>query len=401
MSHWPRRLHIGNVNTPGDGPGRWRFLVDLPCVSGAWRYALAAGLIALVVLAALQGPFQRDPVTIAVFRSGGLPPSVVGVAEETARRHGSPDLRVLSFPYPASRADLVSLVRRVIEDVRPSAVIDLGNSNEGLVASSILERAGVPHVLPFQTSGSLQRATANTFALVPTDSAQGVALARHAAETLGVRRLSFFYLDSEHGVGIREGLVPEADRLGLELLSSVPFAYVEDPGVIVDAALLRGTPDGIVVAGYPGTGGPLIRALRRRLPGLPLLGSDGMASNPPVLIRSSGPDREPLHLVSFWRLEESRECPEGFSRWIRADSLAPLTGVEGLIHDAVAPVAEAVGAGWTDPAEIAVYLRSLGRSARPFEGVTGSVAFGGEMPGIEVRVGGVGARSPRTPEEGG
>ena len=128
-------------------------------------------------------------------------------------------------------------------------VVGHGSSRGSLVASSVYNEAGIPQTTPTSTSRLLHAVGPWTFMLAPDDSAEGAFMAAFAAERLGARRVSIFFVNDEYGAGLRDGVRAELQQRRVAVLDEVGFGTESDYAALVGASLRRGRPDVIIIAG--------------------------------------------------------------------------------------------------------------------------------------------------------
>ncbi|MDX6618727.1 MAG: hypothetical protein QOK36_1113 [Gaiellales bacterium] len=182
------------------------------------------------------------------------------------------------------------------------AVISPTASSTDLTRSGVTTPSGLP--------GSLYPSRVRSFVrLLPTDDAEGAALAREA-KALGARRVEVL-TGGSFGETTSRAFLRAAARLGLQIAGTAVY----DPGAAGYAALARkverDSPDAVFVSGLlDENAGAVIRALRARLGhGIELIGSTGLL---PVsaLFKRAGPAARGVH-VSIPGLEVAHLGPGG------------------------------------------------------------------------------------------
>ncbi|MGH7567967.1 MAG: ABC transporter substrate-binding protein [Gemmatimonadales bacterium] len=256
-----------------------------------------------------------------------------------------------------------------------------GDSRSSLAAAAVYNTARIPQVVPIATNRLLAQAGAWTFMLAPNDSLEGHFIASFLARSLGARRVTLFYQNNDYGVGLREGVRAGLPQFGLQLLTEVGFDRTSDFPTLVAAALRRGRPDALIVAGYSRETIGIARAVHALAPGLRIVAGDGvLAGFGLALADSAGPAVDSLFAVAFWVPTAADSVSQRFVTQFRGIAGRDPAPSEAMLCDAILVFARTVRAVGSDRAAIRDYLRGLGRERPPVRGVTGAIAFAREAP---------------------
>lgn len=281
-----------------------------------------------------------------------------------------------------SRASLISARDEVVVVVGP------GGSREALLVAPVYRTAGMPVLVPTATSRLLREAGDHLFLLSANDSIQGEFIATFADSALGAKRLAVFYVPDEYGIGLAAGTASTVAARGLTLVARSPLRLVQDCLTAADRAhydglaaglAAAGPPDAVVVAARTTEVACLSRALRARWPGIHILGGDGVYLSTSFFDRA-GSNADGIHLVAFWHPDLPSDRSRAFrDAWQRAYGTTARHG-DAVFYDAAMLAATAVRTVGADRKAITAYLRSLGVTRPPYEGVTGPLAFGPGAP---------------------
>lgn len=262
-------------------------------------------------------------------------------------------------------------------------VVGPGGSREALQVAPVYGAAGMPVLLPTATSRLLESAGSLTFRLSPDDSVQGEFIAAFADTALAVRRLAIFYVPDEYGIGLAAGAARAATTRGLTIIDRAPIRLIQDCldamgrahyESIVAQLARRGSPEGVVIAARTVEVGCLTRALRSRWPQLDILAGDGVYLASGFFLRA-GEAAQRTYLVAFWHPDLPSPASRAFrDRFLAQTGRLPRHG-EAVFADAALLAAAAIREGGPSRAEVAAYLRSLGRTRPPYDGITGAIAF--------------------------
>ena len=306
--------------------------------------------------------------------------AVLRVAEEEIalqRRAGDPrisiayDSTVAGDPADVEvrRAERLAAVPNLI------AVVGHGGSRASLAAAPVYDEARIVQVTPTSTSRLLANAGSWIFNLAPDDSVEGAFIGGFVAERLRAARVTIYYVNDEYGTGLRDGVVADLERRGVAVLDRVPMDLSSDFRTLVAASLKRGVPDVVIVGGRQQETGTIARLLRER--GVPraVVAGDG-ALVLPGLARAAGPAADSVYVVAFWMPDAGDSLSRAFvERYRRATGEDP-ESADAMNRDALMLVTDAVLRAGPSAAAVRRYLRELGRSRPPYQGVTGPIAFG-------------------------
>ncbi len=369
---------------------------------------LGMGVRAVIILG---GVGERRRASGLAFDLGRrmTPRSVVGTLLVAAALAcgGEPDVAVIGYAFPSGGAASVAVARDEIAgwpaglpieivydsggvsdlpDVEVEralrlvtvpdlvAVVGHGGSRASLAAAPVYHDAGVPQVVPTSTSRLIAHAGPWTFPLAPNDSLEGAFIADFVADRLGARRVLLFYVNDEYGEGLREGTRAGLAHRGLAVIDEMPVDPQSDFPTLVDAALLKGTPDAVIVAARWEETGRIARHLTARAANVPVVAGDG-AMLLPALLQHAGPAISSICVVTFWLPDSPDSVSQAYAdRFRRLNGREP-TGPDAMTHDALMVVAQAVRTVGADRVAIARFLRALGRTRPPYRGVTGPITF--------------------------
>jgi len=330
----------------------------------------------LLVAGALACGGEPDVAVIGhAFPSGGAA-SVAVARDEIATWSRGPTIEIVYDSVGTlDLADLeVERALRLVAVPGLVGVVGHGGSRASLAAAPVYNDAGIPHVVPTSTSRLLAHAGPWTFALAPDDSVEGVFIADFVADRLGARRVLLFYVNDEYGQGLREGVRAELARRGLAVVDEMPVDPRSDFPTLVEAALLHGAPDAVVVAARWEETGRIARYLAARVPGVPVVAGDG-AMRLPALLQHAGPAISSICVATFWLPGSPDSVSQAFAERFRRLNATEPTGPDAMTHDALLLMAHAVREVGPDRGAIARYLQALGRTRPAYRGVTGRITF--------------------------
>ncbi len=301
-------------------------------------------------------------------RAQGFPVSVLLV----------PEGRADSFAGRADASD-VAYAQAAIAAAGVVAVVGHPSSRGSLLAAPIYGEAALPFVVPTATSRRLRDAGPWTFQLAPDDEAEGTFIAGFALDSLAARTVTLFYLVAdEYGIGLRDGIVRALAARGVVPADEAGILEDSDFERRVAASLRRRTPDAVVIAARTPEAVAIARAIRARLPRLPLILADGVDNG--SFVRAAGRRLGPVDAVAWWRPDRADSASRAFvSRFERVAGRAPRQQ-EAMYYDALMVAAQAVQAVGARRDAVRRYLSELGVSRSAYRGITGPISFARSRP---------------------
>jgi branched-chain amino acid transport system substrate-binding protein len=251
------------------------------------------------------------------------------------------------------------------------AVVGHASSTPMLAAAPEYEQAGLPAIGTSATSTRISRAGDYIFRIAGSDSANAAELAR-TARTLGAR-VAILYSNEDYGQSLETVFRSSLRETGARLVASDP--YLEDmPPTSFDPYLRRLAGRGadvILVAGYEVGAANLIPRAKALMPGIQIMGGDGLE---PLV--GMGPQFDGTYVGMLFHPDVSSRARD-FAAAYRAAYQREPDSSAATSYDAVYLVARAIGAGHVSRRAIRDYLAGVGRQGGSpvFEGVSGPVRF--------------------------
>jgi branched-chain amino acid transport system substrate-binding protein len=155
----------------------------------------------------------------------------------------------------------VDAAQKLVSIDKVHAIIGALSSGSTIpIASTVTSKAGIPQISGASTSPVITTLADNDvlFRTVPSDAAQGIAMAQVAKE-MKIANVSVIYLNNDYGKGLAESFSNAFKATGGKIASMAPYAEKQASyrGELQKAA--QGKPDALVLIAYPGDGIPILR----------------------------------------------------------------------------------------------------------------------------------------------
>lgn len=344
---------------------------------------------ALVLLIAVASACRLEPRPVVIglgYPSERRVGALVSLVANSGREDDA--IRIVSEQslapgFGSATASEIDLASRLVSIPGMIGVVGHGGSREALMTAPIYNEAGIPQIVPTATSRRLQTAGRWTFTLAPDDSVEGEYLGRFVAEQLHARQVTVFYVLDEYGAGLRDGAVAALTRRGIRVLDAVPVtaggqcppAHGDNAfAPVVDAALLRGRPDVVVLATRQRESGCIVARINRRFRGMRYAAGDGLLVNADFFARA-GNGAEAIYIAAFWSPQRTDDLSRAFVERFRRLYGAQPGYDDAMVYDALMTLVAAVRTVGPDEVRVRDWLASLGHTRPPLHGVTGPIQF--------------------------
>lgn len=329
-----------------------------------------------------------EPVRIGiVLSSDGVAGAELAVAEinESGGIRGRPlALRVIAAAGSTTMARPAIVAAESLSlDPNVMAVVGHSNSSASLAASQIYNAHGVVQIAPTSSAPMMSRTGRYTFRLVASDNHQARFLA-DAITTDGARpRTAVFFVNDDYGHGLKRELLARLADRQVPVVFEAPYSQerpiADVPGTA--RAITRARPEVFVWLGRAAQLRQLLPDLRRSMPSLRVLASDGVDD------ANMGGETDStlfgIEYVSFLAPDAvNRPLDELRARFQAKMGMRP-SAQAALVYDAVKLLAAAARDVRPERLAIHDYLTSLGGRRPAYAGVTGPIVFnssGGPPP---------------------
>ena len=244
------------------------------------------------------------------------------------------------------------------------AVVGHANSSATVAAARVYD-GQLAAVSPSASSPEITGLSPWVFRVIPSDSANGIALARFATK-LGHARAAILYENNSYGRGLADsfrrsfaGQITSLEPIavdGKEIEPYLAYLKLHEPGLIF-------------VAGSDGSGLEILREARRQGITSDFLGGDGWAG-----VTSDTTASEGVYVGTPFSADDQRPEVREFVQAFRAKFGREPNSFAALAYDATMVIARAIERAGPDRAAIRDDLASI-RESNAYRGVTGPIAF--------------------------
>jgi branched-chain amino acid transport system substrate-binding protein len=274
-------------------------------------------------------------------------------------------LRILFRDDEGSGQKASRIAREFVDTSDVVAVI--GHVNSGaMVAAAQVYDGHLAAVATTATSPALTGISPWAFRVIPSDSTNGIDIARFAGR-IGLKRAAILYENNTYGRGLAE-----AFRRGFagDVISFDPIAEGDKQSFEPFVSFFKQRkPDVVFVAGTDLSGLALLKEVRRQQLAVDLMGGDGWSGLTVDTVRSQG-----IFAGVPFSAQDPRPEAQRFVAAFARKFHMPADNNAALAYDATKLLYQAAREAGADRKGIRDYLASLS-AARPFAGATGAIYF--------------------------
>ncbi len=336
-------------------------------------------LAMLAMLAGLAACHSHDPVRIGVVVSGAaVAGAQLAQAEINASggiRSRALELRIMSTGGSITARPALASAESLASDPRVIGVVGHSNSSASLSASQIYNDHEVVQIAPTSSAPLLSHVGRFTFRLVPSDVNQARFLADEIVSRGALPRVALFFVNDDYGHALHQELREQLRRRAVQIVYDMPFAEeLPLPNARGAArAIVESAPDLLIWLGRAPQLLQLIPELRKHLPAIPILASDGIDSEKTE--RNGDGVLTGVRYVCFFNISSDRKELADLRKHFEARSTAKLSVEAALGYDATMILATAAREVGPHRAAIRDYLATLGHSRPPYAGASGLIEF--------------------------
>jgi branched-chain amino acid transport system substrate-binding protein len=272
-----------------------------------------------------------------------------------------------------------TVVTKLITSDRVVALLGEVASSRTLAAAPVAQQNRIPMITPSSTNPQVTQIGDYIFRVCFIDPFQGYAMAKFAAQTLGLTRVAILRdIRNDYSVGLADVFIEEFGKLGGTIAGDQSYSEGDTDFNAQLTSLKATNPQAIFVPGYYTEVGLIARQARQNGITVPLLGGDGWDSS--NLVEIGGEALEGSYFTNHNSPDDPR--PE-FASFVqnyetkygeRPDALA------GLAYDAAMVLFDAMRRAGTTESQA---LRDAIASTTNFAGVSGTITIGPDRNAIK------------------
>ncbi len=286
-------------------------------------------------------------------------------------------LKLIAGAGGSSARVALEAAERFARDPSILAVIGHSNSGASLAASQVYNAHRLVQIAPTTTSPIYSHAGAYSFRMVPSDVHQAQYLADMIARDFAGRRVAMVYVNDDYGRALHTLTSARFRALGIVLVYDAGFA--EDERFAEDAeiggAIVSSRPDVLLWLGRAYQYVGIAPRLRRDLPGLQIIASDGFGG--PYVDQNDRGQYTGVRYVRITNLDRPDSALRAFRTRYEAQNFGRASDQAILSYDAVQIIARAIGAVGSDRTAIRDWIASVGTSRPVMKGLSGTISFDG------------------------
>lgn len=264
-----------------------------------------------------------------------------------------------------------TVVAQKLCDMKVNGIVGHLNSGTTIPASRIYYDCGIPQITPSATTPKITRqGFESVFRVIAHDEVLGVALARHAAEDMKVKRVVVIDDRTGYGQPLADIFTKQLQAKGVKVLER---HYTNDKATNFAAiltAVKRVNPDLVFYGGMDAQAGPLLRQMKQLGIKATLMGGDGICTT--ELVRLGGDNVGSNVLcaeggVALSKMPGGAEFEQRFRQRFKTD----IQVYAPFVYDAVMTMGNAMkNAKSADPKKYLPKLKDI-----RYEGVIGTIEF--------------------------
>ncbi|HEX8650202.1 MAG TPA: ABC transporter substrate-binding protein [Pyrinomonadaceae bacterium] len=273
-----------------------------------------------------------------------------------------------------------TVVTKFINQDRVHALLGEVASGNTLAAAPKAQAARIPMVTPSSTADSVTEVGDYIFRVCYTDSFQGEAMAKFAANTLKARRAAILLdFNSPYSRGLTQVFKDNFTKLGGEVVTEQSYTQGDRDYKGQLTTIRPFNPDVIFIPGYYGEVGVIAKQAKELGITQPLLGTDGWDA--PQLFELGGAALNGSYMSNHYSVDDPAPAIQKFVAAYKAyyGGAAP-DALAALGYDAMNVLADAIRrAGTTDGPK----LREAIAQTTNFAGVTGTISINAQRNAIK------------------
>jgi branched-chain amino acid transport system substrate-binding protein len=136
----------------------------------------------------------------------------------------------LNIVYQDDKADPktgINIMNYYIDKVKPIAIIQAAASSVMLANIPIAEKNKIVYISPSCSNDKIKDGGDYIFRIWPSDSYQGIFIARYIYNKLGIKNAATIYINNDFGIGLNKAFIDEFKNLGGNIVAIESFKPAE------------------------------------------------------------------------------------------------------------------------------------------------------------------------------
>ncbi len=279
-------------------------------------------------------------------------------------------IKVITYDEQGKAQEVVTVVKRLIQDDGVVAVLGEVASSRSLAAAPVCQQQGIPMITPSSTNADVTTVGDMIFRVCFIDSFQGYVGARFARENLGHEKAALLFNRAQaYSSGLKDNFVQAFRDLGGNIATEQAYGDGDNDFSAQLTAIREARPDFIYVPGYYTEVVNIARQARQLGINVPLIGGDGWDSDE---LKNAGSALDGCYYTNHYSHQDTRpEVQDFVKRYREAFGKTP-DGLAALGYDAARLLFDAMErAGTVESTRLAAAIAET----EGFQGVTGVITI--------------------------
>jgi len=339
---------------------------------------VSAPALAKSIKIAVPSPFTGDAAAYGENVKAGVEIKLAEV-NEAGGIDGTP-VEAVWMDEQCAGKEAATVAPKIVGDKDIVAIVGHLCSGAHLAALPTYVRGGIAAISPTATNPTISEKNRDrkgnvwSFRVVYRDDFQGAFLARYAQDVLGLERVGVLYQNDDYGIGLKDGFVNEAKKIGLTVVGEEAYVRGASTDFKPQLTKMKGAdPQGLFISGYYNEGALIAKQAKDLGMDVAVMGGEGL-DNPDYMNLAKAAAENTYVTTPF--LEEAagpaaKKFLEKFTETYKRQS----DYMSVNAYDATGLIIEAIKAVGPDREKVRAYLADIDSPAEAYEGIGGKIYF--------------------------
>lgn len=276
--------------------------------------------------------------------------------------------------------EAATVAPKIVGDKDIVAIVGHLCSGAHLAALPTYVRGGIVAVSPTATNPTISDKNKDrngnvwSYRVVYRDDFQGAFLARYAQKVLGLKKVGVLYQNDDYGIGLKDGFVNEAKKIGLDVVGEEAYVRGASTDFKPQLTKMKGSgPEGLFISGYYNEGALIAKQAKDLGMDVKVMGGEGL-DNPDYMNLAKDAANDTYVTTPF--LEEAagpaaKEFLKKFNEKYQRQS----DYMSVNAYDATGLLVEAIKSVGPDRDKVREYLKGIDSIEKAYEGIGGKIYF--------------------------